>query len=60
MFLVSPFATELLKLASKVKPISEYKKTAPAAGLSLIELRSPPRDPKAPPIEVYLDDPKTP
>jgi hypothetical protein len=60
MFLLSLFAIELLKLTSKLTPISGYKNTAAPAGLSLTELKSPPKEPKAPPIEVYLADPKIP
>ena len=41
-------------------PISGYKKTAAPAGLSLMELRSPPKEPNAPPIEVYLAEPNIP
>ena len=40
-----------------VPPISVFKNTDDPAGLSLIAETSPPKAPKAPPIEIYLAEP---
>ena len=58
---VSYYATDgIYNNDDSIKTQSENKKTAAPAGLSLIELRSPPNELNAPPIEVYLAEPNIP